>query len=133
MMAFPAPSWGSSSDVTSGGDTTDGIPVILQPIQTKDGRAAYLAIAPIPVEQEAQFISAAAKHDPNHTIISNEHVCLNIRRRPGCKLALICAARAKHLPPVSHSQDEAAGPLICVGPNPILVFSHLCNTSGCAR
>ncbi len=69
MMAFPAPSWGSNSD-SSGGDTTDGIPVILLPVQTPDGRAAYLAIAPIPVEQEAQFITAAAKHDPEHTVLA---------------------------------------------------------------
>ena len=68
MMALPVPSWGSSVDV-SGGDTTEGIPVILQPIQTPDGRSAYLAIAPIPVELESEFVTTAAKTDAKNMVL----------------------------------------------------------------
>lgn len=68
MMALPVPSWGSSVEV-SGGDTKDGIPVILQPIQTPDGRSAYLAIAPIPAELENEFIATAAKTDAQNMVL----------------------------------------------------------------
>jgi hypothetical protein len=69
-MAIPAPLWakdnGPEEDQAS---TTDGVPVILQPVQLSDGKSGYLAIVPYPEEQESAVIASLAKSNPQNLIL----------------------------------------------------------------
>ncbi|MGZ3721438.1 MAG: hypothetical protein ACXVA9_00825 [Bdellovibrionales bacterium] len=69
-MAIPAPLWASENvpeEVQA--DVTDGVPVILQPVQLQDGRTGYIAVVPYPEEQEAQIVAGLAQSHPEHLIL----------------------------------------------------------------
>ncbi len=68
-MAIPAPLYAApSAPAGVQGSVTDDIPVVLQPVQLKDGRRGYIAIVPYPQEQEAQVLGALARNQPDKVI-----------------------------------------------------------------
>lgn len=68
MMAIPAPLWAKSADSEGSGSAMEGVPVILQPLATEDGRTAYIAIVPVPEESEDQVVSGLSTHPENVVI-----------------------------------------------------------------
>jgi hypothetical protein len=77
MMAFPVQLWAedmesSAPSVASdaqGNSATEGIPVILEPVELKDGQTGYFVIAPYLESQEAAIVANFATNDPKHLIL----------------------------------------------------------------
>ncbi len=71
-MAIPGSLFLSSSAfaIEGSGDAKDGIPVVLQSVQTADGRTAYIAVAPVPQNQESQVVDSLAANDPRHFLLA---------------------------------------------------------------
>ena len=62
MMALPPQLWAQDRVPTPQAvDTTDGVPVVLEQVESADGSVAgWIAVAPVPAEEESQLIEALA-------------------------------------------------------------------------
>lgn len=69
-MALPPQAYAAGSSQSPGRPaTTEGVPVVLQPIVDGNGREALLAIAPVPQNEEAGVVTRLANSHPDNTIL----------------------------------------------------------------